>query len=153
MIPTDIPTDATILVVEDDPGHAMLIQEAFAAAQLANPLHVVSDGEEAIAYLEGTGPYADRDTHPLPVLVLLDIHMPKRSGLDVLEWMRGEPELKRVPVIMLTASEDDGDIDRAYELGANSYLIKPVGFDALLDVVRTLGLYWLVVSRLPSQQR
>lgn len=148
-----IPSEATILVVEDDPGHAMLIQEAFGAAQLANPLHVVSDGEEAIAYLEGTGPYTDRDAHPLPVLVLLDIHMPKRSGLDVLEWMRGEPDLKRVPVIMLTASEDDGDIDRAYELGANSYLIKPVGFDALLDVVRTLGLYWLVVSRLPSQQQ
>ena len=134
-----------ILVAEDDAQHALLIRAALAAARLANPVHLVHDGEEAVAYLAGTDGYADRDRYPLPALVLLDLHMPGRSGLEVLAWLRACPGLERVPVLVLTASEEAAHIDEAFQAGADSYLIKPVGFDALLDVVRNLELRWLVL--------
>ena len=134
-----------ILVAEDDAQHALLIRAAFSAAGLANPIHLVEDGEQAVAYLAGTERYADRGRYPVPALVLLDLHMPGRSGLEVLAWLRACPELGRVPVLVLTASEEAADIDEAFQAGADSYLIKPVGFDALLDVVRNLALRWLVL--------
>lgn len=139
-----------ILVVEDEPQHATLIRAALEASQVVNPLRVVADGDEAIAYLSGDREFANRDQHPMPALVLLDLHLPRVSGLEVLRWMKAEGDIRRLPVIMLTASQEDEDIRQAYDLGANSYLVKPVGFDALLDVVKGLSLYWLVLNQPPT---
>lgn len=136
-----------ILVAEDDAQHRLLIRAALAAAKLANPVQLVTDGDAAIAYLAGGGANANRDQYPLPVLVLLDLHMPGASGLEVLAWLRAQPgRLGQIPTVLLTASDDEADIDGAFAAGATSYLVKPVGFDALLDVVRTLGLPWMLLD-------
>lgn len=140
----------TILLVEDDPNDVLLIKRAFRKANLANPIHVVGDGEAAVAYLAGQAPYTDRERYPLPMLLLLDLKMPRKSGFEVLAWLREQPGLKRLPVVVLTASRETNDINRAYELGANSYLVKPVAFDTLLEMVKTLNLYWLILSEKPD---
>jgi len=140
----------TILLVEDDSNDVLLIQRAFRKAKLVNPVQVVEDGEAAVAYLAGQGPFADRQRYPLPVLILLDLKLPRKSGLEVLAWLRQQPGLKRLPVVVLTASKEAADINRAYDLGANSYLVKPVAFDALLDIVKTLGLYWSIFNEKPD---
>jgi CheY-like chemotaxis protein len=132
-----------ILLVEDDTNDVFLMQRACRKVELPNPLVVVGDGDEAVDYLSGSGRYADRATHPLPVLVLLDLKLPRKSGLEVLDWLRRQPALRRLPVVVLTSSKEPGDVNRAYDLGANSYLVKPLGFDALLDLVRSLNVYWL----------
>src|SRR5947208_16593672 len=116
---------ATVLLAEDDPDDVLLTQIAFEKARLANPLEVVRDGEEAIAYLQGDSAYADRALYPLPILLLLDLNMPKINGFQVLKWLQAHPMLKRLPVAVMTSSDHDPDITRAYELGADSYLIKP----------------------------
>lgn len=139
---------SVILVAEDDDQHALLIRAALGAARLANPVQIVGDGNEAVDYLGGEGLYADRTSFPPAALLLLDLDMPGRSGLEVLAWLRSRPELSHLPAVVLTASEVGEDVTRAYELGAASYLVKPVGFDALLDVVWGLGLDWLVLNRL-----
>jgi DNA-binding response OmpR family regulator len=126
------------------------MQMAFKKAGIANPLFVARDGEEAVAYLSGEGEYADRERFPLPVILLLDLKMPRRSGFSVLKWMREQPDLKHMPVVVLTASDQAADIRMAYELGANSYLLKPVNFDALYEMVKTLKLYWLVLNQKPQ---
>lgn len=136
-----------ILLVEDDPNDQLLIRRAFSKAKLMNPLHIVDDGDAATAYLAGEGEYADRSLHPFPALILLDLKLPRRSGLEVLAWLREQPRSRRIPVVVLTSSEDSADIARAYDLGANSYLVKPVDFDGLLDLVRTAGLYWMVMNQ------
>ncbi len=140
----------TILLVEDDPNDVLLIQRAFRKARLVNPLQVVRDGEEAIAYLGGEGAYADREQYPLPALVLLDLKLPRRSGFEVLQWIRQHAGLKRVPVVVLTSSRNGPDINQAYELGANSYLVKPVGFEGLVDLLKAVHLYWMVLSEKPE---
>ena len=140
-------TDFLFLLVEDDPDHVLLIQRAFAKAGLVNPLRIVRDGEEALDYLAGRGAFADRSRHPLPSLVLLDIKLPKRSGLEVLEWLRGQETFRTTPVVMLTSSGESNDISRAYALGVNSYLIKPVLFDDLLAMVKSAGMYWMILNR------
>jgi CheY-like chemotaxis protein len=133
----------TILHVEDDPNDAMLFAYACRKAEVTFRLNSVKDGDEAIAYLRGVEDFADRDRYPFPELVLLDLKMPRVSGFDVLSWIRHEEPMKRVPVIVLTSSSHETDIQRAYDLGANSYLVKPVGFDALVDVVKTIQGYWM----------
>ena len=140
----------TILLVEDDSNDVLLIQRAFRKSDVANPIQVVGDGEEAIAYLSGRGPYADRERYPLPVLLLLDLKLPRKSGFEVLEWLRQQPGLKRLPVAVLTSSAETPDINRAYDLGANSYLVKPVRFEGLLRMVQTLNLYWLIINEKPD---
>jgi len=140
----------TILLVEDDPNDVLLIRRAFRKSDVANPIQVVGDGEEAIAYLSGRGPYADRERYPLPVLLLLDLKLPRKSGFEVLEWLRQQPGLKRLPVAVLTSSAETPDINRAYDLGANSYLVKPVRFEGLLRMVQTLNLYWLIINEKPD---
>ena len=142
--------DDVILLAEDDPNDVLLIQRAFQRNQVANPVQVVRDGEEALAYLSGQAPFADRERHPLPVLMLMDLKMPRKSGLEVLEWVRQQPGLKRLPIIVLTSSNQSPDINRAYELGANSYLVKPAGFDSLLDLVKNLDMYWLILNEKPE---
>ena len=140
----------SILLVEDDSNDVVLMQRAFRKAKLANPLEVVTDGEAAIAYLDGIPPYDDRNRYPLPVLVLLDLKLPKKSGFEVLEWLRGQPIVGRTPVVVLTSSDETSDINRAYDLGANSYLLKVVASDALLEMVKTIKLYWLVINEKPE---
>ena len=142
--------DGVILLAEYDPNDVLLIQRAFQRNHVANPVQVVRDGEEALAYLSGQAPFADRERHPLPVLMLMDLKMPRKSGLEVLEWVRRQPGLKRLPIIVLTSSNQSPDINRAYELGANSYLVKPAGFDSLLDLVKNLDMYWLILNEKPE---
>ena len=139
-------TPEAILVTEDDAQHALLIRAALKAARLANPILVFEDGEQGLAYLRGEGAYADRERYPLPVLGLFDLHLPGMSGLEVLAGMRKQPGLGQVPAVVLTASEDPDDIEHAFSAGADSYLIKPVGFEALLEVVRNLGLHWVLTN-------
>ena len=143
-------TNYTILLVEDDPNDVFLIQRAFRKANLANPIQVMKDGEAAVQYLSGQEPYADRDRYPLPILMLLDLKLPRRSGLEVLEWLKQQPKLKRLPVVVLTSSREHTDLNRAYDLGANSYLVKPVAFDSLLNMVQTLNQYWLIINESPN---
>jgi CheY-like chemotaxis protein len=144
------PGGQVILVVEDDPNDLLLIQRAFGKARILNPLQSVGNGDDAVAYLAGEGPYADREQHPFPVLVLLDLKLPRRSGLEVLQWIRAQAGLKRLPVVVLTSSKEATDVNRAYDLGANSYLVKPVGFDSLLELVKSLEVYWLILNQKPD---
>jgi CheY-like chemotaxis protein len=141
---------ATILHVEDDPNDVLLIARAFRKAETTAHLRVVNDGEQAVHYLSGLNSFANREEHPLPSLVLLDLKLPRKSGIEVLEWMRTQPLLKRIPVVMLTSSRQPVDIDRAYDLGVNAYLVKPVNFDALVEMLRTLDMFWLRVNERPS---
>lgn len=140
----------TILLVEDDPNDVLLIQRAFQRARILNPLQVVRNGDEAVAYLGGQEPYADRGRYPLPILMLLDLKLPRRSGLEVLEWLQQQPGLRRLPVVVLTSSSESIDVNRAYDLGANSYLVKPVRFEDLLQMVRSLHFYWLILNTPPE---
>lgn len=139
-----------ILLVEDDPNDIILIKRAFEKANLMNPIYVVEDGEKAISYLGGKGEYRDREKHPLPVLILLDLKLPRKSGHQVLRWLRERPGLKRIPVVVLTSSKEMADINKSYDLGANSYLVKPVSFNALLNMLKTLKLYWLILNEKPE---
>jgi CheY-like chemotaxis protein len=147
MIPS---TSGAVLLVEDDPNDVLLIRRAFTKANLQFPVQVVDNGEAAVLYLSGEGAYSDRDQHPLPILVLLDLKLPCRSGHEVLAWLRQQPSLKRLPVVVLTSSQEMGDINRAYDLGANSYLVKPVAFNALIEIVKTLDLYWMTFNQAPT---
>jgi CheY-like chemotaxis protein len=131
-----------ILLVEDNPDDVLLARRALKKAALAVSMQVVDDGDEAVAYLDGNGPFGDRARHPLPALVLLDLKLPKRPGLEVLRWIRSRPELATTPVVVLTSSSEDEDIQKAYALGANSYLQKPVAFNGLVQLLAVLGLYW-----------
>jgi CheY-like chemotaxis protein len=143
-------TDFIMLLVEDDANDILLIQRAFAKACLVNPLKIVRDGEQAMNYLSGTGEFSDRGRYPFPSLILLDLKLPRKSGLEVLEWLRQQPTLKQIPVIVLTSSRVSSDISRAYDLGANSYLVKPVGFEGLLELVKSIGMYWMILNKTPD---
>ncbi len=140
------PAGFGILVVEDDADDVVLLKVAFEGAHIGEALQVVGDGEEAVAYLLGQGAYADRARHPLPSLILLDLKLPRKSGLEVLEWRR-QAGLWRIPVIVLTSSQSSADIARAYELGANSYLVKPLSSEAQLKMVETIGAYWIGLNK------
>jgi len=142
--------EGSILLVDDDPNDVFLIQRAFQKMQLRNRVSVVSDGEEAIDYLSGEGNFSDRTRHPLPTLLLLDLKMPRKSGFDVLNWLRQRPGLKRLVVVVLTSSNQSSDVNRAYDLGANSYLVKPAGFDNLLNLVESLEKFWFKLSEKPE---
>jgi CheY-like chemotaxis protein len=133
---------AVILLVEDDPNDVLLTRRAFAKAGVSASLSVVEDGDAAVDYLAGTGPYADRTQYPLPTIVLLDLKLPRRSGLEVLTWIRQQSPLKRIPVVVLTSSRESVDVNRAYDQGANSYLVKPVSFEELAKLMHALNVYW-----------
>jgi CheY-like chemotaxis protein len=136
--------------VDDDPDDVALIQRAFCRANLANPIKVARDGEEAVDYLSGRGAHADRTASPLPVLILLDLKIPRRNGHEVLAWMREQEGLRRIPVAMLTSSRERRDVDRAYDLGANAYFVKPVDFEELLRLVKSLHMFWLLLNEPPE---
>ncbi len=139
-----------ILLVEDDPNDVLLIERAFRKAGMNNTLKVVRDGDQAIAYLSGLGVYADRERFPLPFLILLDLKMPGVGGFEVLEWVRSDPNVKRLLVVVLTSSNLQADVDRAYDLGANSYLVKPVEFEEMVSMVHRFEVYWSEINRCPS---
>ncbi|HWO69131.1 MAG TPA: response regulator [Actinomycetota bacterium] len=139
-----------ILVVDDDPDDVELVRRAFRRLRVVNPVRVASDGEEAVAYLAGTGPFADRLANPLPALVLLDLKLPRRSGHEVLDWVKAQPVLRRIPVVVLTSSGERRDVDRAYDLAANSYLVKPVRFDDLVRLIGELNVYWMILNEPPG---
>ena len=140
----------TILHVEDDSNDVLLIARAFRKAETSAQVQVVGDGEQAINYLSGAGSFAQRDQFPLPSLVLLDLKLPRKSGIEVLEWIRRQPGIRRIPVVMLTSSRQPVDINRAYDLGANAYLVKPVNFDALVQMLKTLDSFWLGINEHPG---
>ena len=142
-----------ILLVEDNEDDVFLMQFALKSANIANLLHVVEDGERAVEYLSGAGPYADRAQFPYPGLVFLDVKLPYMSGFDVLEWMRSGPNFKHVPVIVLTSSEEPGDLERAYALGATSYLVKSIDTKSMRDVVRGIGEYAALIGTAPERRR
>lgn len=139
----------TILLVEDNPDDVELTLEAFRKSQSANRIAVVRDGEEALEYLFASGRHAGRDPLADPEIVLLDLKLPKVDGLEVLRRIRGDARTKRLPVVILTSSKEEQDLVRGYELGANSFVRKPVDFVAFLDAARQLGLYWLVLNEPP----
>jgi two-component system response regulator len=141
----------TILLVEDNPDDEELTRIAFAEAKVANQLQVVRDGQEALDYLFAEGPHADRDTNPLPQLVLLDLKLPKIDGLEVLRRLRADERTALLPVVILTSSTEEQDLMRGYRNGANSYVRKPVDFGEFVEAVRSLGLYWLVLNRAPPR--
>lgn len=141
---------AVILLVEDREDDVILIKRSFSQAGLENPIHVARDGEEAIEYLSGVGMYANRAEHPLPELILLDLKMPKVDGFEVLEWIRGHKTLRSIPVLVLTSSEQIRDVNRAYELGANSFFVKPLDFDAMSSAASLIRDYWLKSTRTPE---
>ena len=137
----------TILLVEDDANDVLLVQRVFQKAGLPNALSVVRDGEQAVNYLSGTGDYADRQRFPLPFLVLLDLKMPGMDGFEVLRWVRTESELKHLLVVVLTSSNSQKDVDWAYELGANSYLVKPVSSGEMANLIQRFEVYWTEINR------
>lgn len=140
-----------ILLVEDDENDAFFLERAVRKAGIPHPLRIVRDGQEAIHYLGGTNDYADRAAHPLPGLVLLDLNLPVRHGLEVLKWMRSRLETRSIVVIVLTSSIDVLDLHEAYTLGANSYLVKPADPNELTTVVDALRSYWLSLNSPPPQ--
>ncbi|MBV6626124.1 MAG: response regulator [Rivularia sp. (in: Bacteria)] len=142
--------ESTILLVEDDSNDVLFIQRAMKRSQLNNPLQVVRDGDEAVAYLAGKEKYGNRNAYPLPSIILLDLKLPRRSGLEVLEWLRQQPVIKRIPVVILTSSKEHIDVNRAYDIGVNSYLLKPVNYSALNDMIETLNAFWVKLNCYPS---
>jgi len=139
-----------ILVADDDADDRMLIGEAFEESRLANELRFVCDGEELMDYLYRRGRYAEPDAAPRPGLVLLDLNMPGKNGRDALAEIKAEARLRQIPIVIFTTSQAEEDIYRSYDLGVNSYITKPVTFEALVELVRTLGRYWFEIVELPS---
>jgi len=140
---------SNILLVEDEEAHAELTKRAIRKAGNANRVDIVSDGEQALDYLYNRGPYADKEEYSVPGLILLDIKLPGIDGIDVLKVIKEDPDLKRIPVIMLTTSERDEDIVRSYEHYANSYLTKPVGFKAFEEKIVQVDFYWMILNKPP----
>ncbi len=132
----------TVLLVEDDLNDIFLVKRAFKMAQVRNPLQVVTDGLEAMNYLKGENKFADRQTYPLPKLMVMDIKMPRKSGFEVLEWIKHDPLLRRIPVVIVSSSENPADINRAYELGANAYMVKPVDYREVEHLFQSITHYW-----------
>lgn len=139
-----------ILLVEDDSNDVLLVQRAFRLAKFDGSIQIVADGEEAISYLSRQPPYENRELYPLPLLILLDLKLPRRSGLEVLEWLRQQPELKRLLVVVLTSSRESPDVKKAYDLGVNSYLVKPVIFEDLVVLMKNIGTYWFKLNEKPE---
>jgi len=145
-----MPSRKAILIADDSEEDAQIMKRAFQRSGCNARLSFVRDGQEALDYLAGTGEYADRATHPLPRFMLLDLKMPKLDGFDVLEWLQKHPNLKVLPVTVLTSSNLDRDVDRAYFLGANSYVVKPSSFAGFMDIVEGLRTYWIEINRPPT---
>jgi two-component system, response regulator len=139
-----------ILLVEDNPQDAELMIRALRKQNLANPIHIAEDGAEALDYLFCNGKYSDRDFSKSPKVIFLDLKLPKISGLEVLQELKLNPLTRTLPVVVVTSSRENPDIKKAYELGVNSYVVKPVNFDDFLKAMSQIGLYWLLVNEAPN---
>lgn len=142
---------AVILLAEDDPGDQELTRRALEQSRIRNELYIVEDGEEALNYLLRRGKYEDPASSPKPDLMLLDLNMPKMDGKQLLEQMRADPNLRRIPVVALTTSKQENDIIRTYDLGANSYIVKPVDMDQFVNAIKVLKDYWFQIVVLPPR--
>ena len=138
-----------ILLVEDDPADAALITRAFERTGVENAIRRVKDGEEALGYLTGAGAFADRKQHPVPAVILLDLNLPRFNGYQLMIWLRMQPELKRIPAVVLTESRDSDSINRAYDAGANSYLVKPGDAEEIVRMVDMVRQYWMSLNEPP----
>jgi len=148
-----MPQQALFLLVEDNESDVVLVRRAMAKAKVLNPLQVVESGEKAVAYLNGEGRYSDRAQYPLPALVLLDLKLPGLDGFGVLKWIRQNPGLKALRVVVLTSSDDMRDVNLAYQLGANSFLVKPAEFETFNQIANVLSGYWLWMEQAPEVSR
>lgn len=142
----------TILMADDDADDRQLTREALEDARLINDIRFVENGEELLDYLRRQGKYAPPAETPRPGLILLDLNMPRKDGRVVLKELKQDPDLRTIPVVVLTTSKSDEDIYRSYDLGVNSYIVKPVTFEALVDILQTLEKYWFEIVELPPQQ-
>lgn len=140
-----------ILCADDDADDRMLLRDALKQSKLANPLHFVEDGEELMSYLRHEDRYADPATAPRPGVILLDLNMPRKDGREALAEIKADPTLRTIPVVVLTTSAAELDILRSYDVGANSYIVKPVSFEDLVQVLRGLGRYWFEIVELPAR--
>ncbi|MEZ4385463.1 MAG: response regulator [Nannocystaceae bacterium] len=140
----------TILIADDDPEDRMLAAEALEESRLANTIRFVEDGEELLDYLHHRGKFTDPDESPRPGLILLDLNMPRKDGREALEEIKSNSELRRIPIVVLTTSQAEADIYRSYDLGVNSFIVKPVSFDSLVDVMQVLGRYWFEIVEIAS---
>ncbi len=141
-----------ILIVEDNPDDLELTMRALRKANFVNRIFVVRDGVQALEFVFCEGPHAERSTHPSPKLVLLDLKLPKIDGLEVLKRIKGDPRTATIPVVVLTTSKEQRDVVESYQLGVNSYIVKPVEFERFSEAVRDLGLYWLLLNHPPEAQ-
>lgn len=140
-----------ILYAEDDEEDRMLMKDALEESRLTNELHMVEDGEEMMEYLCRSGKYSELNNMPLPGLILLDLNMPRKDGREALKEIKGHPHLRRIPVVVLTTSKAEEDILRTYDLGVSGFIVKPVTFESLVDVIKTLGKYWFEIVELPNE--
>jgi len=140
----------TILLIEDSENDALLMQRALRKSAITDCVHIAKNGKEAIEYLKGVGPFSNRQEFPLPQLILLDLQMPEMHGLKVLEWIRAQPEFRSTVVIVLSSSRLPGDIQVAYKLGSNSYLVKPPTLEMLYQTVAAIAQYWLALNQWPE---
>jgi CheY-like chemotaxis protein len=143
----------TILMADDDPDDCLLVSKAFKTSRLCNDLRFVSDGEDLMDYLYQRGKYKELDHAPRPGLILLDLNMPRKDGREALKEIKADPDLREIPIVVLTTSKDEEDVLKSYNLGANSYITKPVTFEGLVEVVRSLGKYWFEIVELPLEAR
>lgn len=141
----------SILVADDDPDDRMMIQEAFTENRIANEIAFVEDGEQLMAYLRREGPFAALKDEPYPGIILLDLNMPKKDGREALRELKADPELCRIPIVVLTTSQAEEDVVRTYGLGVSSFITKPVSFEALVDAVRVICQYWIQIVALPPE--
>ncbi len=142
-----------VLHVEDDQNDVFFLQHAFQQAGISNPIEHAHDGQQAIDYLAGAGKFADRGQYPLPALILLDLKLPRKSGLEVLQWLRDASDLPTLPVIVFSSSSLREDIDRAYHLGANSYIVKPASVEERIELARLIKGFWLGFNVPPTTER
>jgi CheY-like chemotaxis protein len=145
------PKAVTILMADDDEDDRLLTKQAFAESRLANDLRFVNNGEELMDYLHRRGQFKDPKTSPRPAIILLDLNMPKKDGHEALREIKADPYLRQIRIIVLTTSNAEEDICRVYDISASSFITKPVTFEALVDVVKTLGKYWLEIVELPGK--
>lgn len=143
----------TILMADDDQDDCLLVKDAFVESRLLNDLRFVEDGEELMDYLYHRGKYVEIDSSPRPGLILLDLNMPRKDGREALEEIKSDSDLRSIPIVVLTTSKQEEDILRSYDVGANSYVTKPVTFKGLVDVMKTLGRYWLEIVELPDDRK
>lgn len=142
-----------ILIAEDDPEDRMLAKDALEENRLVNQVQFVEDGEALMDYLNNKGEFADTNKYPKPGLILLDLNMPKKDGREALREIKSDPQLKLIPIVILTTSKAEEDIVRSYNLGVNSFITKPVTFDSLVEIMRTLSKYWFEIVELPPYEQ